>query len=268
MVFEILLVQPCERRRPKSTYATVSKEWQIFFERHNFHRLVLRQSQITNFGHFFHGRRRGLLRHLWLRIELPEYNSVASINHEVAREIKKHSRIVTRALRKLLNVLSSWEKEDAELTLELSVHSPSDSKHFIPEYSLIPDIYPDPSKEDCTYEDFHAHMSRQRRGYSSYHLLTKQRQRGRIFSRRVEIDETATMLEDGQPARAQVVNKLLIRRQHVCPIEPEALFTIIKSLPGLESISLEAEPSKCPAKRPPLLLMRRVLLPLLTRPIL
>ncbi|KAI1129425.1 hypothetical protein F5Y10DRAFT_290968 [Nemania abortiva] len=249
MIFEILLLQP-RKRHQISSYATVSKEWQIFFEKHIFHRLVLRQSQIKKFGQLFQtqGQRRELLRHLWLRIELPKYDLNTSIEYETEPEANKNDQIVTKAVWQLLEILSSWRGKDAELTLELSVNSPSDSQHYlVPEYPLGEgDIYPHFEKEDCTYKGFHAHMSRKRRRrrINAHKIRERECQLNRIFDRCFDLDiETAKIPQHSQLSRAQVVKKLLIRRQYVCSFSSDALFKIIESLPGLESISLETEPT-------------------------
>lgn len=258
MIFEVMLLQPRQRHQ-KSAYATVFKEWQIFFEKHIFHRLVLRQSDIKRFGQLFQCQRRALLQHLWLRIELPKYSHDMSLTYEIDAEEHNNNQIATKAVLRLLEILSSWERNDAELTLELSVHSPSDSKHYLPEYCLTGDIYPHLGTEDCTYKDFHAHMSRKRRRPRDDNWYNRWRQWHRIYFRFLEGDfGTATIPE------SQVVKKLLIRRQYICTFGERAMFEITKSLPGLESISLEAEPGMCPAKQPPLPLARYVLLPLLT----
>ncbi|KAI1733463.1 hypothetical protein F4680DRAFT_463806 [Xylaria scruposa] len=244
IIFEVLLHQP-HKRHQLSAYATVSKQWQIFFEKHIFHRLILHQSKITEFGRLFQRQRRDLLRHLWLRIELPKYNRNTSVKFETESEEDRNNQIVTEAVCQLLQILSSWGKQDTDLTLELSVHSPSDSKHHLPKYYPSGDIYPHLSKEDCTYQDFHAHMPRKkrRRRAQDNGRDGKERQRERIFYRSLEIDfETTNIPEHSQLLSAQVVKKLLIRRQYAFTLDQDSLFGIIESLPGLESISLEAEP--------------------------
>ncbi|KAI0966661.1 hypothetical protein F4678DRAFT_269841 [Xylaria arbuscula] len=221
MIFKVLLLQPCKRYQ-KSAYATVSKQWQIFFEKHIFHRLVLHQSKIKEFGRLFQRQRRELLRHLWLRIELPKYDWNTSVKFETESEEDRNNQIVTQAVCQLLKILSSWGKQDTDLTLELSVHSPSDSKHHLPEYYPNGDIYPHLDKEDCTYQDFHAHMpSKSRRlRAQDYGRDGRDRQRERIFDRSLEIDfETVNILEHDQLLNVQVVKKLLIRRQHVFALD-------------------------------------------------
>ncbi|KAI0857112.1 hypothetical protein F4860DRAFT_518243 [Xylaria cubensis] len=244
MIFEVLLLQPCKRHQ-LSAYATVSKQWQIFFEKHIFHRLVLHQSKIKEFGRLFQHQRRELLRHLWLRIELPKYDRNTSVKFETELEEERNNQIVTKAVCQLLLILSSWGKQDTDLTLELSVHSPSDSRHHLPEYYLSRDVYPHLSKEDCTYQDFHAHRpcNRRRLRAQDYGKDGRERQRQRIFCRSLEIDfGFANIPEHGQLLSVQVVKNLLIRRQYVFALDPDCLFDTIESFPELESISLEAEP--------------------------
>ncbi|KAI1419382.1 hypothetical protein F5Y12DRAFT_793975 [Xylaria sp. FL1777] len=239
MILEIVLLHSSKRHQ-KSAYAIVSKEWQTFFEKRIFHRLVLRQSSIVKFGQLIQHRRRELLQHLWLRIELPKYHRNASEMRETNSEKTKNNQIVTKAVWQLLKILTSWEKDDTRLTLELSVHSPSDSEYYLSDYCLDRDIYPRVDDEDCAYEEFYAHMSLKRRYYQVYDAdgSYRQLQSHRIFARSLELVKTRG--KAGLPS-VQVVKRLLIRRQYVCSFSPDTLLEIIRSLSGLESISLEAD---------------------------
>lgn len=61
-------------------------------------------------------------------------------------DIHRNNVIFTKALWKLLDILSPWEKSDIDhhqnLTLELSAHSPSDSQHMFQDDLRIQNTYP------------------------------------------------------------------------------------------------------------------------------
>lgn len=107
MIFDIVLEQP-HKRHQMSAYATVSKHWQMMIERRLFRRIILHQESIRVFGRLFsHDRRRALLKHLWLRIELPKYDASDSLHAESLLELLRYDRICHRAFKRLLRILSS-----------------------------------------------------------------------------------------------------------------------------------------------------------------
>ncbi|RFU32270.1 hypothetical protein B7463_g4081, partial [Scytalidium lignicola] len=120
-----------------SAYATVCREWQYFFERRNFRTLTLHQSDLPEFNSIVQGQRRFFLQWIWLRLELPEYDCRLCNKPESTVEINRNNSIFTNALWDLFAILSTWQKkrefDEKGLTLELSAHSPSDSKHLFKE---------------------------------------------------------------------------------------------------------------------------------------
>lgn len=146
----ILIPKPGSRPRTKydapptyfhTNYATVSWEWHVHFGSRNFSRLVLSQSDITEFKRIFdetrisnQGRRLSL-RVLWLHVSLPAYSCEKCNVEETAEEANINSKIYTTALWDLFTCLKEWETSDEEsgrqlsLAMVLSVSSPSDTEH-------------------------------------------------------------------------------------------------------------------------------------------
>ncbi|OCK87716.1 uncharacterized protein K441DRAFT_648073 [Cenococcum geophilum 1.58] len=124
------------RKHNQSAYAAVCREWQYFFERTNFQRLTIHQSDLLELGRIVQGQRRMFVKWIWLRLELPEYDCKCCNKQESSKEIRSHNFVFTNALWDLFAILSTWEKKgefgvgERGPTLELSAHSPSDSKHF------------------------------------------------------------------------------------------------------------------------------------------
>lgn len=88
MVFEEVVLDYEHKRQPYaySVYASVEREWQLFFEGENFRRLTLRPSCLGRFDEIVRGRKRRRLddiRRLSLLVELEEYDcSVCNSAHQ------------------------------------------------------------------------------------------------------------------------------------------------------------------------------------------
>lgn len=117
------------------SYAAINRQWQAYFERENFKHLILGYYDIQDFGTIVIKRHRGhLVRWAWLRLELPQYGCDRCKEAESAEETRAHEDRFTTALEYLLYYLSKLNNDDHPgITLELSVHSPSDSEHFCQE---------------------------------------------------------------------------------------------------------------------------------------
>ncbi|CAG9944810.1 unnamed protein product [Clonostachys rosea f. rosea IK726] len=135
---------PDHMTRPRilSTCAVVCQGWQAYFEKENFIRLILHQDDVSRFGKILaRHQRTSFVRWIWLRIELPTYDcsrcGTESTDEDVANKY-----IFTNAVWDLLGTLSTWprnkeiEQERRGLTLELSVHSPSDTDHYCQDLSV------------------------------------------------------------------------------------------------------------------------------------
>lgn len=142
-------------------YAAVCLHWQAFFEKLNFSKLTLHDSDLSVFEKIVkrrtkNGKTGGVaasgvspmprIQHIWLRVGLLEYECWDCRKPPDGREAIRNNVLFTRSLWKLLDILSTWEKRDEnhgqQLTLELSAHSPSDSQHLLKGDAEHEDDYP------------------------------------------------------------------------------------------------------------------------------
>ncbi|KAI8672806.1 hypothetical protein NCS56_00744900 [Fusarium sp. Ph1] len=133
-----------------SSLATVSREWQSFFEGEAFRRIALASPDLPAFSKVVRGKnaiRLSYIRNLYLRIRLAEYTKRIYDKPESATNIKENNRTFTSDMTVLLNSLSSWEGTRGGLTLEINAHSPSDQIFHRSEGELHDD-YPIRFKED------------------------------------------------------------------------------------------------------------------------
>lgn len=258
MILEMLL-QP-ESGSIKSTmsrYSAVSNEFRAFVEARLFHRLILHQSCIGSFGAIIRGHRRHLVKHIWLRVQLPLYGCRACEWYESSDESSKNNIVFTDALCRMLQVLSSWSRDGhfglagAGPVLELSMHSPSDSEHFFPDYRLDPHVYPRALDEDCTYQEYKRQLSctraQPRASQTRHDFLEGPASASapdtamlRVFGNSILLDfGILGPVETKKLPVAEAVKGLLVRRQHLRGLHPETLCMVLQSLPGVESIAFE-----------------------------
>ncbi|KAM0255675.1 hypothetical protein ACHAQJ_005519 [Trichoderma viride] len=120
-----------------TNYALVCKKWKSTFEKANFSRLILHQSDLDHLPKI-PKRCRPYVKHIWLRIELDEYHPAPStglIRPERLEDTVAYNEGIELSIGNLFSTLKSWEKVVEPgfrgMTLELSIHSPSNSK-FVP----------------------------------------------------------------------------------------------------------------------------------------
>lgn len=133
LILEALLDSGCKLAH----LVTVSREWQEVIERRVFARIKLTPYCLADFATNIH-RNRALLHYIWFCVELGEYD---------CRECDAHfetlsyvdANLIARAIRDLFWTLHTWEP-NGELLLDISVYSPSDSKHWFKYLTFRPDI--------------------------------------------------------------------------------------------------------------------------------
>lgn len=125
MILELL----GQETRGLAPYALVCEEWQAAIEKKNFRRLKLQASCLDDFEHMT-SRQMGLVKHIWLNIELRRYTCRSCQTLESGSWASSNDSIIRRAISKLFSILSTWNPAGDDLTLELSVQSPSDSEHW------------------------------------------------------------------------------------------------------------------------------------------
>ncbi|KAH6613625.1 hypothetical protein B0J18DRAFT_61207 [Chaetomium sp. MPI-SDFR-AT-0129] len=112
-----------------ASYASVCKEWMEVIEKTNFSRLKLRPSCLDDLEHMV-GRRKRIVRHIWLNIELRSYTCRSCQWPESASWSSSNNSIISGATSKLFTILATWDATGDGLTLELSTQSPSDAEHW------------------------------------------------------------------------------------------------------------------------------------------
>ncbi|UKZ73250.1 hypothetical protein TrVFT333_000892 [Trichoderma virens FT-333] len=207
-----------------------------YFETFSFRRLILGQSCIQEFSRIVRQHRRGMVKHVWLRVELARYLCPACEWPEKPLEIIENNQIFTAALYQLFDVLSSWKKSgqhgvsNGGLVLELSAYSPSDSEHHF-RYPLGKDDYPHKYDENSIVDDTFSHMpylGKTRGACCLFGSLIK------LDYRRLDIPKANRRLPG-----VSVVKGLLHRRRYPRSFHPDTLRKIFESLHGLENMMLE-----------------------------
>jgi hypothetical protein len=113
--------------------------------------LTLTQSCLNKFRKLVR-RQRGLLKHVWLRVELGTYTCPSCKTYKSMPERCPDEQIVETAIWELFSILSAWQMAQYpipdQLTLEVSMYSPSDSQHcFKGDLHLGPDSLDDNDSE-------------------------------------------------------------------------------------------------------------------------
>lgn len=146
-----------------SRLAIVSREWQTEIERHNFARIRLTPSRLVNFDAMVQ-RNRALISYIWFCLELDDYDCITCTGRSLTQEewagaceISDTDKCpITTGFRDLFSILSTWGPHDY-LTLDISIYSPSDSKHCFPYLTFVPDT---PSNMPCGFGTQKARLSR------------------------------------------------------------------------------------------------------------
>ncbi|KAL0943481.1 uncharacterized protein CTRU02_201368 [Colletotrichum truncatum] len=139
--------------------ATVSREWQMEIERYNFGRLRLTPSRLVNFSAMTQ-RNRALVRYIWFCLELDDYDCttcapalgmLTDVEWEEAFEISDTDKCpITTGFRNLFSILSTWNPH-GDLSLDISIYSPSDSEHWFKYLTFMPDTVSDTPGEYYQY---------------------------------------------------------------------------------------------------------------------
>ncbi|KAF5967684.1 hypothetical protein FCOIX_11811 [Fusarium coicis] len=117
-------------------YACVSSEWQNYFERFTFRRLLIDNSQLDRFSKISEGDkavRLSYIRYLCLRVKLQDYDYPECDRPESHDTMNWNNQRFTDSLIELFNVLRRWEpsnNRDTGLILEITAYSPGDNKRF------------------------------------------------------------------------------------------------------------------------------------------
>ncbi|KAI1756542.1 hypothetical protein F4782DRAFT_482990 [Xylaria castorea] len=143
LILEALMQDGCTLGR----LATVSREWQTEFERYNFARIKLTPSRLVDFSSMIY-RNRALVRYIWFCLELDDYDctecaptrgTLTEEEWEEAFAVSDTNNCpITTAFQNLFLILSTWDP-NSDLVLDISIYSPSDSKHWFRYLTFMPD---------------------------------------------------------------------------------------------------------------------------------
>ncbi|KAL2279977.1 hypothetical protein FJTKL_13114 [Diaporthe vaccinii] len=127
-------------------YAVVCKSWQAEIEKTTFGTLAVKQTDLPQLEEYVTGRRRALLRHLWLRVELPEYSRRSRQVPENEQDQEENNFKYSMAIYDLFKLLDPWNtpefwssRNGRGISLELSAFSPSDKRNLFGEAGLDAD---------------------------------------------------------------------------------------------------------------------------------
>ncbi|CAH0037148.1 unnamed protein product [Clonostachys rhizophaga] len=238
--------------------ASVCRDWQGFFERHTFKRLLLIESNLSGFEQVILSRpvRLTYIQNLLLRIKLSVYNCKACEQPEDASTIKLNNAIFSSCIQHLLNTLASWSPEPCNsskpgfhgLTLEISVYSPSDNNHRF-NFCAQENDYPFRTEADLGKTPSLLEYHRQRAALGPT-AQQKEHESGTLFLYRDAKRLYGTPLKLGSTApvlpRAPIVKGLLLRRSTCRSIDVGALAQILRqSLVALTWFRYESRRPVC-----------------------
>lgn len=126
-----MLAEDEARSHLMAEYAVVCKSWQAEIEEVNFGTLAVKQTDLQQLEEYVTGRRRALLRHLWLQVELPEYSRRSRLVPENEQDQEENNVKYSMALADLFKLLEPWNtpefwssRNGRGISLELSAFSP------------------------------------------------------------------------------------------------------------------------------------------------
>ncbi|KAK2777232.1 hypothetical protein CKAH01_12198 [Colletotrichum kahawae] len=216
-------------------YASVCKNWQMFFEPLVFKHFTLAREDLSEFRQVTQdNRRRSLVRHIWLRLEEP-----SALQHsELGLEQYKWSQpYFTDIIWNLWTTISQWKVEElAEfggqqgLTLELSSHKyfPTQEDTFIPQEdyrAYSQSLGNELSAAYKTVSKFYFNAP-----LYGWDLSTKAKRD--LFCKGVRVDSRPL-------PQVEVVTGFFTRRAYTQNVRPEVLFLIFDSLPRAKDIRIE-----------------------------
>lgn len=138
LILQCLMQDGCTLGR----LTTVSREWQKDIERYNFARIRLTPSRLDHSRGMIQ-RDPALVKYIRFCFELDEYDCTMCAPTEAvweeATSITDTEKCpITTSFENLFSILSTWDPHGG-LTLDISIYSPSDSKHWFQYLTFMPD---------------------------------------------------------------------------------------------------------------------------------
>ncbi|KAL6793056.1 hypothetical protein J3E68DRAFT_451506 [Trichoderma sp. SZMC 28012] len=119
------------RRSELGLYASVSHEWQLFFENRLYAHLVLTQDCLANFKKLV-PRQRRLVRYIWFRILLGDYYCSKCPDSLSLKVTFSDLLVFSESISGLFCIFNSWGTSPGnDLALEISAYSPGDVTHAV-----------------------------------------------------------------------------------------------------------------------------------------
>lgn len=109
--------------------AAVCREWQTTIEQANFHSLSLTSRDLPALDKIMAKRNFSLIKSISYSIKLPSYDRLVCDYLELEYELKAITFAIKYGIRKLFHALSKYP-HSGEMTLDLSIYSPSDAEHY------------------------------------------------------------------------------------------------------------------------------------------
>jgi hypothetical protein len=202
----------------------VCREWQHFIEKRKFRRLRLKVPGLDGLERLGI-RRRNLVRHISLDIEIPAYTCRLCKRDESESWAQRNSSIISKGIWRLFSILSTWKPANG-LTLELNAFSPSDSEHWFKNYHFVSDVESGPGN-DCEWHD------------ESHGWVNGQQVETPPPSSILRLFEMVLLLFPKELPRVNAVTCFIIRRQFRRCLFPHSLSVILKKLCCLERLIYE-----------------------------
>ncbi|OAA59456.1 hypothetical protein ISF_06391 [Cordyceps fumosorosea ARSEF 2679] len=231
------ILERISRQSYRGTAAAVCSEWQAYLEPRNFARLRLELRNLEQFGKMT-ARTAGFVSEIRVNVRLPRYSCPECRSSESMQHLLRNNFIFRVTLHKLFGVLRNWEPRES-LTLELNVFSPSDAEHWF-KHSCI--------ELDDQLDDSESWHHLQRQAFSGWH----EPEHGWVRGRRVESPSAGALLRvfgrvccrvlSGLPEslpKTRAVTRLVVPRESLRRIPPEALMLLAHKLPRLRTIVYE-----------------------------
>lgn len=218
-------------------YATVSKEWRSVIEKKNFSRLKLHPSCLDSLERLA-DRQKGLIKHIWLNIELKRYSCRVCQRMESVTWYYTNNRTMKAAITRLFSILTKWKKDGRGLTLELNAYSPSDSEHWFKKCYFGA---PGEDELDILESEFQVQD-----GATAMDIHDPSH--GWCHGRMVEAPSDDALRRPFEPATlefqeelpsVQAITKFLLRRQCRRQLDPSTLSYILSRFPQLEEVKYE-----------------------------
>jgi hypothetical protein len=217
-------------------YAPVCREWQTAIEQVNFHSLNLTVQDVPTLNNITAKRNLSLIKYIWYSIELPSYDCSDCNHYECENEHRATSVAIKDGIRTMFATLSK-HSHSGDMTLDLSIYSPSDAEHYF---------------QYIRFEPANALSRNRMRGQASHRVPVHSPPRSlsavnRIFGEFFLTDLDASgyeTSESGEKFWASIpqvccVSRLLLRRQTRRRWDPIAISRLCAHFPNLKDVVIE-----------------------------